>query len=228
MINDQGLREECPLIEIYLFVNPIGERCLSVERKVLNLIEQQELKVQLRLIPLMNLYTISDVMKHQGTCTKNIKARNQLSKDIYAASLDFKAAQLQGKKRGRDFLIRLQEEVGVNGQRYSKKLAQDLIQEVGGDLEMFIEDRESEFVSEAFLSDQQIAHEMKIKCHPSAVIYNYACDLDFGVLVEGCESIEHIAELCQTKEATLQFFNDHKAQASLNEQKATKRHLYLV
>ncbi len=52
-------------------------------------------------------------------------------------------------------------------------MAIQLFTKVGGDLEMFLEDRHSAFVQEAFLTDQQIAHEMQITCHPSAVIYNY-------------------------------------------------------
>ncbi|MGO3610200.1 MAG: DsbA family protein, partial [Enterococcus sp.] len=54
------------MIEIYLFVNPIGKKCLTIERRVIELIDQCDLKIQLRLVPIMNLKTISEFMKRIG------------------------------------------------------------------------------------------------------------------------------------------------------------------
>lgn len=75
----------------------------------------------------------------------------------YSAALDCKAAQFQGKKKGRRFLIKLQEAVGCNDIPYSQELAESIFEEIGGDLNMFKEDRQSDFVKEVFFSDQKIA-----------------------------------------------------------------------
>lgn len=188
------------MIEIYLFINPIGSVCYEAEKQILELMSQENKKIQLRIVPLMNLKTIDDIMKRKNISACNIEYRNQLTKDIYEASLDFKAAQLQGKKRGREFLLKLQHAVSVEGRTYTRELSKELFSQMTGDLEMFLEDRESDFVKEAFVSDQQVAREMGIKKHPSAVVYNYACDRDYGVLVEDCQMMEQIVELIQTTE----------------------------
>ncbi len=44
----------------------------------------------------------------------------------------------------------MQEAVGCNKVPYSPELAESLFAEVGGDIEMFKEDRQSEFVKEVF------------------------------------------------------------------------------
>lgn len=193
------------MIEIYLFVNPIGKKCLSIEQRIIDLINKYDMKIQLRLVPIMNLNTVSEFMQRIGGSEKDIQLRTELSQEIHSAALDVKAAHLQGKKRGRDFLIELQKAVGEQKQPYSKKLAIQLFTKVGGDLEMFLEDRHSAFVQESFLTDQQIAHEMEITSHPSAVIYNYGSNCDAGIRIEGCDAIHHILDTYNTKEALLAF-----------------------
>lgn len=203
------------MIEIYLFVNPIGKKCLSIERRIIDLIKTYDMKIQLRLIPIMNLQTISEFMTRLGASEKDIHLRTALSQEIHSAALDVKAAHLQGKKRGRDFLIELQKAVGEQKQPYSKKLAIQLFTKVGGDLEMFLEDRHSDFVQEAFLTDQQIAHEMKITSHPSTVIYNYSEGCHSGILIEGCDTIHHILDTYNTKEALIAFLKSQTQNAAI-------------
>lgn len=215
------------MIEIYLFVNPIGKKCLSIERRILDLFEKYDLKIQLRLIPIMNLKTVSEFMQRLGASDKDIQLRNDLSQEIHSATLDVKAAQLQGKKRGRDFLLALQKAVGEDKQAYSEQLAIKLFTEVGGDLEMFLEDRQSEFVKEAFLTDQQLAHEMKIHSHPSIVIYDYGADCDAGVQIEGCEMIHHILDTYNTKESLIFFLESQSKHKGL-QQPSPSNHLSLI
>lgn len=104
------------MIEIYLFVNPIGKKCLSIEQRIIDLINKYDMKIQLRLIPIMNLKTVSEFMQRIGASEKDIELRTELSQEIHSAALDVKAAHLQGKKRGRDFLVELQKTVGVEKQ----------------------------------------------------------------------------------------------------------------
>ena len=215
------------MIEIYLFVNPIGKKCLSIERRIIDLINEYDMKIQLRLIPIMNLKTISEFMQRIGASDKDLQLRTELSQEIHSAALDVKAAHLQGKKRGRDFLVELQKTIGEQKQPYSKKLASQLFTKVGGDLEMFLEDRHSDFVQEAFLTDQQIAHEMEITSHPSAVIYNYGGDCDAGVRIEGCDTIHHILDTYNTKESLIAFLEAQSKNAPIR-QSAPDNHLSLI
>ncbi|MGX7204296.1 DsbA family protein [Enterococcus pingfangensis] len=204
------------MIEIYLFVNPIGTSCLSIERRIIDLIKAYDMNIQLRLIPIMNLQTVSEFMNRLGISEKDTQLRTELSQEIHSATLDVKAAHLQGKKRGRDFLVELQKVVGEQKQPYSKKLAIQLFNKVGGDLEMFLEDRHSDFVQEAFLADQQIAHEMKITSHPSTVIYNYGEGCDAGILIEGCDMIHHILDTYNTKESLTAFLELQNKTAAIS------------
>lgn len=216
------------MIEIYLFVNPLGGICLNVEKDILKFVETENKKIQFRFIPLVNMKTINDVIHSSDTWHCGINQRNHLFEDVYSAALDYKAGQLQGKKKGRYLLLGLQKAVTVENKPYSPKLAEQLIVEVGGDLEMFKADRKSDFVKKSFQTDQQIAREMGISKHPSAVIYNYTCDRDFGVLVENCDSMDEIKRLCESSEETNHYLHETVDSSSHHESRAPHGHLHLL
>lgn len=194
------------MIEIYLFVNPIGSICLEAETKLLDFIATSDKKIQFRVIPLVNMQTIHHVMKRRGIPTKDIDARNKLFTDTYSAALDCKAVQLQGKKLGRKFMMRLQQAVACEKIPYSQELVLAIIEEVGADLEMFLEDRPSDFVKEMFQNDQDTARDMGITQHPSEVVYNFASQRDYGVLLEGDACINDLPSLCQSDAYRLPLF----------------------
>ncbi|ALS38628.1 ClpXP adapter SpxH family protein [Enterococcus rotai] len=216
------------MIEIYLFVNPLGGICLNVEKDILKLVETENKKIQFRFIPLVNMRTINHLIKLFEIPTHDIEQRNQLFEDVYSAALDYKAAQLQGKKKGRHLLLGLQQAVAEENIPYSSELAEKLVVEAGGDLDMFKADRQSDFVKESFQTDQQIAREMGIVKHPSAVVYNYTCDRDFGVLVEDCESMDEIKRLCETSEDNLQYFHEKFELNHFEESRVPHGHLHLL
>lgn len=218
------------MIEIYLFVNPLGPICLDAEMKLLEYMGTTDKKIQVRVMPLVNIHTINNILERKGIEKTAIAERNQLSEQIYSAALDAKAVQLQGKKRGRAFLMALQKAVGCDGETYDRHLVERLVSETGADLEMFQEDRESEFVKELFLSDQVIAREMGIKKHPSAVVYNYSCDRDYGVLLDGAEALRDIPRLCQTDEENYQIFHLNGYLQEKNERRVrhASQHLKLM
>lgn len=87
------------MIEIYLFVNPLGGICLNIEKDILKLVETENKKIQFRFIPLVNMKTINHLIKLFDIPAHDIEQRNQLFEDIYSAALDYKAAQLQGKRK---------------------------------------------------------------------------------------------------------------------------------
>ncbi|RGW14457.1 DsbA family protein [Enterococcus asini] len=194
------------MIEIYLFVNPIGSICLETETKLLDFIGNSDKKIQFRVIPLVNMQTIHQVMKRRGIDAKDIDARNKLFTDTYSAALDCKAVQLQGKKTGRKFMMRLQQAVACEQIPYSQELVCAIIDEVGADLEMFLEDRPSAFVKEMFQNDQDTARDMGITQHPSEVVYNFSSHRDYGVLLEGAACISDLPKLCQSDAYRLPLF----------------------
>lgn len=226
-MNDWKL-EEIWMIEIYLFVNPLGGVCLDIEKDILHLVETENKKIQFRFIPLLNMRTINHLLSLFNVPSNDIQKRNELFETIYSAALDYKAAQLQGKKKGRQLLIGLQNAVAKNKIPYSPELSERLFVEAGGDLEMYRIDRQSDFVKESFQTDQQIAGEMGIEKHPSAVVYNYACERDYGVLVEDCDSMEEIKQLCETTDEMLQNFHNNLELKHKSEQIVPRAHLHLL
>ena len=216
------------MIEIYLFVNPLGSICLNVEKQILKFVETQNKKIQFRFIPFVNMKTIDRLMKTSDT--NNIKERNSLFENSYSAALDYKAAQLQGKKKGRYLLLGLQNAISIENVPYSSKLSEKFLIEAGGDLDMFRTDRQSDFVKESFQTDQQIAREMGIVSHPSAVVYNYDSERDFGVLIENCCSVDDIKQLCETRKGHLLALSDKLSidNYSSRKKKVNDKHLHLL
>ena len=174
------------MVEIYLFVNPLGGVCLEIEKEIIQLSVNDKKKIQLRFIPLLNMKTINEFLSRQHIPINDIKRRNRIFEDLYSAALDYKAAQLQGRKKGRKLLIGLQKAVAEDGLAYSPELSEELLLAAGGDI-----------VKESFQTDQKVAREMGIKQHPTAVVYNYTCENDFGILVENFENMDEIKQLCR-------------------------------
>lgn len=87
--------------------------------------------------------------------------------------------------------------VAEDGLAYSPELSEELLLAAGGDIDMYRKDRQSDFVKESFQTDQKVAREMGIKQHPTAVVYNYTCENDFGILVENFENMDEIKQLCR-------------------------------
>ena len=199
------------MIEIYMFMNPIGTECYQAERQVLKLVKEKGVKkIQFRFVPFLNMHIVDNYMRRRKLPRHDLKMRNEIFRILYSASLDYKAIQLQGKKRGRAFLLKLQERVGFQHERYTEELVERLILEIGGDLEECQQDRPTNFVKEAFTTDQQVAHDMGVVNNPSCVIYNFNCDRDFGVLLEGdlCKELSALEELCETTQESLRHYHD--------------------
>lgn len=170
------------IIELYMFVNPLGTRCLKAEEHALKLIETHKGKFHFRVIAFHNLKTVANYMK-----ALNIDASKQpeVSQNLYEACLAFKAAELQGKKNGRNFLISLQRDVVVKKKTFCHDLLIDIAEKVGIDVDMFLTDIHSDLVRKAFESDQEIAREMSVERNPSAVFFDTAY-ANYGILIDDC------------------------------------------
>ncbi|AVK60678.1 dithiol-disulfide isomerase [Lactobacillus sp. CBA3605] len=171
------------MLEVYLFVNPLATQCVRDEKNVLRLANDSDKQIRFQFIPLLNINVVQKALKSQGIQTADWQAQNQQSQTLYRVILDYKAALFQGKKRGRNFLIALQDAMLKAGQRYSETLVQSVAEQCQIDLDMFMEDRNGRLAKQAFHADQRLASEMNITEASSAVVFD--CDqYDYGVLLE--------------------------------------------
>ncbi|AQP54160.1 hypothetical protein CBF34_06380 [Vagococcus penaei] len=171
------------MIEIYLFINPLDERSFNLEKKFLNFIKADSDWIQLRWIPILNPQVLQRYLLDNHLNKKNLIFRNQLFELLYTTCLDFKAVQLQGQALAKQFLMQLQKKILLEKNDYTDNLIEQILNDLGVDLDAFIVDRQSQLIIDFFQMDQQIAHEMKVERFSSAVIFNYATDDNFGILL---------------------------------------------
>ena len=180
-----------PLIEIYLFVNPLGKHCAEAEKLLIDFTSTRSEKIDLTIIPLINQRMITATFEQQ---TIELETRNHYFRLAYTIALDFKAAQIQGKKGARQFLLALQHQLLNEGTPYSESLIKQLFLQTGGDYAMFKEDRHSALIKDLFLKDQCTARDFHVYKQTSAVIYNCYREED-GLLLEGLDLIQEVIEL---------------------------------
>ncbi|QLL70364.1 DsbA family protein [Lactobacillus sp. 3B(2020)] len=168
------------MIEIHLFVNPLGMKCYRCEQDVMRIEHDlEQTKFNYQFIPLINLYTIQDTLHRYGLSANH---QQKISELLYQISLDFKAALFQGGKRGRKYLLQLQTELINHQQSYSFELATKIADNVGLDLEMFLTDRKSSLARKAFLADQKMANELKVIRTATAVVFD-TNEPEYGVMI---------------------------------------------
>ncbi len=164
------------MLEMYLFINPLGAKCYEAEQNILKLAEESSQKFQIRFIPLLNLQSVTKVMS------------------VMNAVLDYKAALFQGRKRGHNFLLNVQRQLYVEHKKYSEEVVMRAAKESKLDLAMFEHDRRSKLAVESFREDQRLAAEMNVNTPPSMVVYNLDY-LECAVSVENCTSLSSLEEL---------------------------------
>ena len=205
--------------EIYLFINPIGSACYQAEKGLLDFIESSEDKIHFHFIPVHNFKTFSDYMKAKKIQKNDLNLRNKHFFQIYEACLAYAAASMQGKKKGRVFLMKLQHAIAIDDQPFSEKLIYDIALKSNLDIEMFSEDKQSEFAKTAFESDQKVAREMHVLSNPSCVIFNDQSS-NHGVLIEEDINLEMLQALCSNKKDT--------KYSSFSGRNEKKNHLYVL
>ncbi len=76
------------MVEIYLFVNPLGGVCLEIEKKKLyNCLLTTRRKYNCAFIPLLNMKTINEFLSRQHIPINDIKRRNRIFLKIYTQPL---------------------------------------------------------------------------------------------------------------------------------------------
>ena len=184
------------IFDCYLFINPLGKQCYKCEQEVMKFIKRTPHKVHVHFLPFHNFKSVTQYMKNNQLNVKNIDLRNEIYTKIYDASLSYKAAQLQGKKLGRAFLMELQTQLHLLHKEYTPELLQEIIQIIGLDEKMFYEDKASKLVHQEYEKDQQIAQEMMVETNPSLVIFDNL-NQQYGVILHqniNADIIEHVCE----------------------------------
>lgn len=198
------------MIEIYLFINPLGSRCAEAEKQLIDFTNTSLEKIDLHIIPLINQRVVTSSFKNKKI---DLGIRNDYFRLAYTVALDFKAAQIQGKKGARQFLLALQQQLLGKKASYSEALVKKLFIETGGDYPMFVEDRRSSLVEELFWNDQRTARELQVSEQTSAVVYNCYHEGD-GFLLEGLDLIQEVLHLHYSQQSNflaLPYYKTNKA-----------------
>jgi predicted DsbA family dithiol-disulfide isomerase len=171
------------LFEIYLFIDPLNTLCFNVEKDTINLAKKRK-NFRFRFIPIVNLQTIEQSLNYHLKDKPSIEERNQAFQNAYCIALDIKAAELQGRKYGVEFLLKIQQTfISQNKFDHSIEYTKQCIDEIGADLEAFLKDRNSDLSKKIFLRDQQLARELSIQYIPTAIIFDFNSEED-GIIIE--------------------------------------------
>lgn len=171
------------MMEFYVFINPIEKISLENIKNILTFIKTRTEKVDLHILPLLNLNSFNYYMKKNHLPGNDLDARNHLFSQTYDLCLSYIAASMQGKKKGRKFLVALLEAILEDERTYSEDLILTIAEQVKLDIPMFEEDKVSDFVQTTFKSDQKVARDMKVTSVPTTVMYNENI-YDYGLLLE--------------------------------------------
>lgn len=174
--------EEQLMLEIHLFVNPLGMRCFRCENDVLRVDHELNTKINYQFVPLFNMQTITDTLRLYGLSSCDLKVRQHVADTIFQVILDYKAALFQGRKRGRRYLLQLQDAMVKEQVDYSRQLVERVAKQANLDLEMFMEDRRSKLAHQAFQEDQQMAAELGVTQTATAVVFD-TDQTDYGYLI---------------------------------------------
>lgn len=183
------------IFELFLFVNPLGTYCYRCENELLKFVRNSEFKVHYHFLTFHNLQTVNQYMKNQKLPVTDLDLRNDIYMKIYDAALSYKAALLQGKRLGHQFLIELQQQIHQQKREYNDDLLEKILNKVEIDKKMFYEDKSSSAVKKAYDRDLQIAQEMNVTHTPSLVIFDNS-NQPYGLLLASSITAETIAEIC--------------------------------
>lgn len=183
------------IFELFLFVNPLGTYCYRCENELLKFVRNSEFKVHYHFLTFHNLQTVNQYMKNQKLPVTDLDLRNDIYMKIYDAALSYKAALLQGKRLGHQFLIEFQQQIHQQKREYNDDLLEEILNKVEIDKKMFYEDKSSSAVKKAYDRDLQIAQEMNVTHTPSLVIFDNS-NQPYGLLLASSITAETIAEIC--------------------------------
>lgn len=171
------------MLEVHLFVNPLGLGCLQCEKSLLDVDHEIAAKVNYQFIPLLNMQTISETMTLFEQDSQTLSRRNQTAEILMQVALDYEAALFQGRRRARLYLLELQKNLCCNPISYSREMAIQTAKRARLDIDMFLEDRHSQLAAKSFNRHQQLAHSLGIATPSTAVVVD-TDDPQYSLLVD--------------------------------------------
>lgn len=181
------------VFEVFLFVNPLGDTCLNSEEEVLNFVRHTDKKVYFRFITTSDMQTFNNYIKTLDN-PLSLNDRNSLYLAHQEVCKGYKAALLQGKKVGREYLMKIQDYFGRQGNPYSKEKMLEIAGTTRLDIEMWLQDINSDLTQESIIVDAKLAHQMQISANPTVVIfdninYQYGFKLEENITLDNLEYI---------------------------------------
>lgn len=170
------------MLEIHLFVNPLGTRCLDSEKDVLAIERQLQTRVSYQFIPLVNMKTIQQTLDLYGLPKCHLQQRQCISCMLYQVALDIKAASFQGGQHGRQYLVNVQKIMSDRSVDYTATVVKEIAQIANLDWKTFLEDRQSKMVKDSLRKDQAIADDLGVTATPTAIVLD-TNDPDYSLLI---------------------------------------------
>lgn len=192
-------------IEIYVFIDPLCPECWSLEPFLKKLSIEYGRFFTIRPILTGKLANLNkqkfDRPKKLRETWEKTACRTGMSCDgdvwienpitfPWIASIAVKAAELQGKKRGREFLRKVQEQLFLNKQDVTtESVLLKLAEETRLDIEEFKEDLYSHTAKKALQCDLKLTKEMEVDQVPTLVFFNEA-EEEEGLKITGVYSYD--------------------------------------
>lgn len=187
-------------IEVYVFIDPLCPECWSLEPYLKKLSIEYGRFFTIRPIVSGHLNTLNNDQFDQPRKLKDIWERTAKRTGMscdgdlwidnpislpWLASLAIKAAELQGKKKGRVFLRKLQENVFLNKQNISDEdVLLRCAKQANLDISEFKNDLYSDSAKKAFQCDLKLTHEMDVDYIPTIVFFNQLIE-EQGIKISG-------------------------------------------
>ncbi|MBT2626205.1 protease adaptor protein SpxH [Bacillus atrophaeus] len=198
-------------LEIYMFVDPLCPECWSLEPVIKKLKIRYGRFFTLRIIAAASITSLNKQKRKKhllAEAWEKIANRSGMSCDgtlwleqeqplssPYLAALALKAAELQGRKAGIQFLRNMQESLFVAKQNITEeKTLLKIAEKTKLDLEEFKKDLHSQSAVKALQCDMKIAAEMDVTVNPTLTFFNTQHD-DEGLKVPGNYSYEVYEEI---------------------------------
>ncbi|MFC4559332.1 ClpXP adapter SpxH family protein [Virgibacillus kekensis] len=187
-------------IEIYVFVDPLCPECWSLEPYLKKLSIEYGRFFTIRPIVSGHLNNLNkdkfdqprklrDIWERTATrtgmsCDGDLWIENPVSSP-WIASLAVKAAELQGKRAGRIFLRKIQENLFLNKQNISDEaVLRQCAEECNLDVQEFMNDLYSTSAKKAFQCDLKLTQEMDVDYIPTIVFFNQTTEGQ-GIKISG-------------------------------------------
>ncbi len=190
------------MLEVFLFVDPLGTDCRESEAAVIRLAEETHTHIDLHFVMLLNFRVIDNLMQALQLDTTDLALRNQLFDAATQVALDFKAAQFQGNQKARALLLAEQEMFLDGDFTYDEAFAAACIRGAGLNSTSFAADRQRLTPTDCFNEDFTLAQELGVEDAPDVVIFNPQTNVNAGWRLGRVANYPRLKAVC-AKLATL-------------------------